>query len=69
MACWAGLFSPMFRHTAITRTQGNLANCCRAVGLVCEYKVNKHSNLNLAIDYGIGIGGSRGVFVNLGEVF
>jgi hypothetical protein len=32
-------------------------------------KINKQSNTNLGIDYGIGTDGSRGVFVNLGEVF
>ncbi|GAB3015076.1 BamA/TamA family outer membrane protein [Spirosoma pulveris] len=38
-------------------------------GVGLRLKVNKHSNLNLAIDYGFGIGGSRGLFLNLGEVF
>lgn len=38
-------------------------------GVGLRIKVNKHSNLNLAIDYGFGIGGSRGLFLNLGEVF
>lgn len=38
-------------------------------GVGLRLKVNKHSNLNLAIDYGFGLGGSRGIFVNLGEVF
>ena len=38
-------------------------------GVGLRIKVNKQSNLNLAIDYGIGIGGSRGLFINLGEVF
>lgn len=32
-------------------------------------KINKHSNTNLGIDYGIGTDNSHGVFVNLGEVF
>ena len=32
-------------------------------------KLNKHSGANLCIDYGFGQNGSRGVFVNLGEVF
>lgn len=32
-------------------------------------KLNKYSRTNLAVDYGVGIGGSRGFFVNLGEVF
>lgn len=38
-------------------------------GVGLRVKVNKYSNLNLAIDYAIGIGGSRGLFLNLGEVF
>ena len=40
-----------------------------AAGAGLRIKVNKHSDTNIAIDYGIGIDGSRGFFVNLGEVF
>ncbi|HEY4155798.1 MAG TPA: hypothetical protein VGM24_10235, partial [Puia sp.] len=40
-----------------------------AAGGGLRIKVNKHSNTNIAIDYGIGIDGSKGFFVNLGEVF
>ncbi|MBS1511756.1 MAG: BamA/TamA family outer membrane protein [Bacteroidetes bacterium] len=32
-------------------------------------KLNKHSNTNLCIDYGFGLNGSKGLFLNLGEVF
>jgi hypothetical protein len=32
-------------------------------------KLNKHSNTNIALDYGIGQDGSKGIFMNLGEVF
>lgn len=32
-------------------------------------KFNKYSNTNLCVDYGIGVDGSRGLAVNLGEVF
>jgi len=32
-------------------------------------KLNKHSGTNLCIDYGFGKDGSKGFFVNLGEVF
>jgi len=32
-------------------------------------KFNKKSNTNVALDYGFGADGSRGFFVNLGEVF
>ncbi len=38
-------------------------------GFGLRIKVNKYSNTNIAIDYGFGIGGSRGFFFNLGEVF
>ncbi len=40
-----------------------------AVGAGLRVKVNKKSNTNVAIDYGIGLDGSRGIFVNLGEAF
>jgi len=38
-------------------------------GAGIRIKLNKHSNTNIAIDYGIGQGGSHGIFMNLGEVF
>ncbi len=38
-------------------------------GLGIRIKMNKFSNTNLAIDYGFGVGGSHGLFFNLGEVF
>lgn len=38
-------------------------------GAGLRIKVNKRSNTNLAIDYGFGKDGSRGFFINLGEVF
>ena len=34
-----------------------------------RFKLNKHSGANLCVDYGFGKDGSRGFFVNLGEVF
>ena len=40
-----------------------------ACGGGLRFKLNKFSNTNVAIDYGFGVGGSQGVFVNLGEVF
>ncbi|QRR02758.1 hypothetical protein HWI92_18470 [Dyadobacter sandarakinus] len=40
-----------------------------AGGLGLRVKVNKTSRANVAIDYGFGLHGSRGLFVNLGEVF
>ncbi len=38
-------------------------------GTGVRIKFNKHSRTNLAVDYGFGIDGSSGIFVNLGEVF
>ncbi|WP_159475362.1 hypothetical protein [Dyadobacter sp. 3J3] len=38
-------------------------------GFGIRVKVNKTSRTNIAIDYGFGVNGSRGLFVNLGEVF
>lgn len=38
-------------------------------GLGLRIKLNKHSGANLCIDYGFGQNGSRGFFVNLGEIF
>ncbi len=40
-----------------------------AGGAGLRIKFNKHSKTNIAIDYGVGAGGSQGFFVNLGEVF
>jgi len=40
-----------------------------AAGAGLRIKLNKFSNTNLCIDYGIGIEGSSGFFVNVGEVF
>lgn len=38
-------------------------------GLGLRIKFNKHSNANVCIDYAFGQDGSRGFFVNMGEVF
>lgn len=40
-----------------------------AAGAGLRIKINKYSGSNLCIDYGVGTNGSRGFFVNLGEVF
>ena len=48
---------------------GSFEGVAPAVGPGLRIKVNKHSNSNICIDYGVGINGSRGLFVNLGEVF
>ena len=47
----------------------NLHDIIPAAGSGVRIKINKHSNTNLCIDYGVGVDGSRGFFVNLGEVF
>ena len=38
-------------------------------GVGIRLRLNKFSGANLCVDYGFGTEGSRGVFVNLGEVF
>jgi hypothetical protein len=40
-----------------------------AYGAGLRIKLNKFSGANLCIDYGFGIEGSKGISVNLGEVF
>jgi hypothetical protein len=40
-----------------------------AAGTGIRIKLNKHSDSNICIDYGVGTGDSRGFFVSLGEVF
>ena len=40
-----------------------------AFGPGLRIKLNKVSRTNIAIDYGIGLQGSRGVFINVGEIF
>ena len=40
-----------------------------AAGTGIRIKINKHSDTNICIDYAAGLYGSRGFFVNLGEVF
>jgi hypothetical protein len=40
-----------------------------AAGGGLRIKLNKYSKTNLDIDYGFGSGGSRGLFINIGEVF
>jgi hypothetical protein len=38
-------------------------------GAGIRVKLNKHSNTNIAVDYGWGLQGSNGIAVNVGEVF
>ncbi len=40
-----------------------------AAGAGIRFKFNKFSRTNVAVDYAVGNGGSKGVFINLGEVF
>ena len=40
-----------------------------AFGTGLRVKFNKHSGADIALDYAIGTDGSKGIFVNLGEVF
>lgn len=47
----------------------NFKKIAPAGGFGIRIKVNKTSGANIAIDYGFGMDGSRGLFVNLGEVF
>jgi hypothetical protein len=49
--------------------QNQFSTIWPAVGAGLRIKINKHSNTNISLDYGIGKGGSRGLFANLGEVF
>lgn len=47
----------------------NFQTILPAAGAGIRIKVNKYTRTNLSIDYGVGIKGSSGIFVNLGEVF
>lgn len=38
-------------------------------GIGIRIKINKFSGINIAVDYGFGKNGSRGLFFNLGEIF
>ena len=55
---------------SVSERQGKpLQSIIPGYGAGIRIKLSKHSNTNVAIDYGIGQGGSRGIFMNLGEVF
>ena len=47
----------------------NIQGLMLGYGAGIRVKLNKHSNTNIALDYGIGQGGNHGIFMNLGEVF
>lgn len=48
---------------------GQFTTILPAAGAGLRFKLNKFSRTNFCIDYGFGVEGSRGLFVNLGEVF
>jgi hypothetical protein len=48
---------------------GRLEVIFPGIGLGLRIKLNKFSNTNTCLDYGVGAKGSRGFFGNLGEVF
>ena len=55
---------------SVTRnTIHNIDVIAPGYGAGLRIKLNKFSGTNLGIDYGFGTGGSRGLSVNLGEVF
>jgi len=56
-------------ETFFAKLTPNLNTIIPGYGLGLRIKLNKYSNTNVAIDYGFGIGGSKGLFFNLGEVF
>lgn len=49
--------------------QGNINSIFPAGGFGLRFKFNKYSKVNVCADYAWGIGGSQGIFFNLGEVF
>ena len=56
-------------ETVFQRFSDGNAKVLPGGGFGIRIKVNKISNANLALDYGFGVEGSRGFFLNLGEVF
>ncbi|WP_157433490.1 BamA/TamA family outer membrane protein [Adhaeribacter aquaticus] len=54
---------------SFTEQNNQFSKVIPGYGAGIRLKVNKYSRTNVGIDYGVGIGGSRGFFVNLGEVF
>ncbi|MFT3945437.1 MAG: BamA/TamA family outer membrane protein [Agriterribacter sp.] len=67
-----GLFGAVVFANAQTfsATTGTLLQKLQpGAGAGIRVKLNKKSSTNIAIDYGFGTQGSRGLFVNIGEVF
>lgn len=56
-------------ETVLPSLSSQVKKVMPGTGLGLRIKMNKYSNTNIAIDYGFGIGGSHGLFFNLGEVF
>lgn len=55
---------------SVSQQQGkSLQSILPGYGAGLRIKFSKHSNTNVALDYGFGQGGSKGLFMNLGEVF
>jgi hypothetical protein len=52
-----------------SNTSDNIVTIAPGWGTGIRIKFNKFSRTNIAIDYGFGLDGSHGFFVNLGEVF
>jgi hypothetical protein len=48
---------------------GALQNPDPGIGAGLRLKLNKHSDTNIAIDFGLGAEGSAGVFFGTGEAF
>ena len=48
---------------------GRFENIAPGWGAGIRLKLDKFSRTNVALDYGFGLGGSGGLFVNIGEVF
>jgi len=64
---FTGDFSSPFN--SLRRTVRTETSIEPGAGLGLRMKLNKFSGANLCVDYGFGENGSRGFFVNLGEVF
>lgn len=56
-------------QTFSAATNTSLQKIQPGAGIGVRIKLNKKSNTNIAVDYGFGTQGSRGLFVNIGEVF
>jgi len=56
-------------ETVSEQNSGHFETFMVGYGAGIRLKLNKFSKTNIAVDYGLGAGGSRGFFVNLGEVF